>query len=205
MVVFELLPHGDDTLKLLTLAEKEELKHEIIACILKKWNEIEEQARKYQERKTEYRVKDGRIIDNLCYASAVVDVATGEGGIPEFAERIDFEEDEEKLLTTILLTVVEGERIYDRLESNIAHTCEKYGLKKVTYHGQEHLAIDTSQVQRYLLKDTMWHELDITKPLLRLSSTRRRETVKLSGKSRRAVLISWELVQNIMGELEENA
>ena len=200
MVVFELMPHGDNTLKLLTLVEKEELKHEIIACILKKWNEIEEQARKYQERKTEYRVKDGRIIDNLCYASAVVDVATGEGGIPEFAERIDFEEDEEEILKTILTTIVDDRPVYERLGFEDPST-EKYGIKKTRRkNGEEILVIDPKLVRRYLLKDTQYKDLDITAPLLRLTHSRKLQTVWVMKKPVRGIIIPWQLVKKLMEE-----
>ncbi|RKX52161.1 MAG: hypothetical protein DRP25_02895 [Thermotoga sp.] len=199
MVVFELLPHEDIKPQFLTLKEKEELRHQVIACMLKHWNEIEERAFEYLERKAEFNVKDGRIIDNFAYASALVDVATGEGGIPEFAERIDFEEDEEEILRAILFTIIENETLLHHLE-NHASLPHKYGVKKITRKdGSEALAIDPQQVRRYLLKDTQWKDMDITKPLLRLTENHKKESVWIGGKSTWAVVIPWETVKRVIG------
>lgn len=197
-VFFELLPHETKSPTFLTRIEKEELKHRIIASVIKHWNEIEAKAFEYQKNKTEYDVQDGRIIDNFMYAAALVDIATGEGGIPEFAQQIRFEEDEEKLLTTILTTVIENKQIYTHLINGNSETCEKYGLKKIYSHEEEYLAIYPKQVKRYLLKDTYWADLDISKPLLRLSAYKQKQTVKLNGKSQRAIIIPWNIVQQIM-------
>jgi len=210
-VFFELLPHGDNKPKFLSLAEKEELKHEIIASMLKKWSEIEQKASEYWEKKNEYKVKDGRVIDNIAYAAALVDIATGEGGIPEFAKQIDFEEDEERILRTILMSfppshfsVDRGITVIEYLESG-NNDIAKLGVKKFKRrNGKTFLAIDPERVKEELLKER-WQDLDITAPLLRLAESRRKEPVNMGKNATvRAVLIPWETVQRIMGKQDDD-
>jgi len=197
MVVFELLPHKDRS-RFLTSSEKEQLKHDIIASVMKHWCKIEEKAFDYQSRKADFHVLDGRIIDNFCYASALVDLATGEGGIPEFALNTEFEEDEVEILKAIFSAIVEGETIGEYLKRE-AEIIEKYGVKILRRNEEKFLAIDPTTARRYLLRDTSWRDLDITKPLLRLSDTRKKEVVKFKGRAVRAVVIPWHVIENIFG------
>jgi len=199
-IYFELLPPTNNQPKFWTSKEKFELRHRIIASVLKNWKEIEEKAEEYQRNKSKYEVQDGRIIDNFAYAAALIDVATGEGGIPEFAGKISFEEDEEKLLRTILSSLKEGKTMYEHLKDHAERLCENYGLKITKHNNKKYLAIYPDQVRRYLLNDTIWRDLGITPLLKRLSDSDTTVSVKMKGKSRRAILIPLEMVESIMEE-----
>ena len=198
MIVFELLPHTEKNPSLPTSSEKELLLHSIVASVIKNWEKIEEKAEEYRRRKRDYKVKDGRIVDNFAYSAALIDVAIGEGEIPEFAETVDFAEDEEEILRTILNTVVNDRTVYDWLTYG-NEAAEKFGVKKITKKdGSVHLVIEPKRVRRYLLKDTMWKDLNIAEPLLRLAPSRQKEATWIYGKTQRAILIPWEVVLSIV-------
>jgi hypothetical protein len=196
-VFFELTPPRD-TLKTYTTEEKIDVRHKIIAVMLKWWEKIEAKAKEYFEQRGNFEVQDGRIVDNFAYAGALLDIVTGEGGIPEFAQQTRWEEDEEELLADILNSRIEEETVYNMLMAE-ASTCERYGVKRVHHEGSSYLAVEPKMAKRYLLKDTKWREMEI-EPLLKRLSGQQKKPVKMDGRSVRAFLIPWDAVERLFGD-----
>jgi hypothetical protein len=195
MVIFELRPHENTNPRFLSLTEKEELRHEIIAAMLKSWPEIEARARHYFENKAAYGIEDGRIIDNLAYACALLDIADEERGeIPEWAYESETVEDEEELIAAILGSIIENQTVYEHLRHIDNEILEKYGLKYSIADQEEYLVIQPLAVRRHLLKDTEWKDADIASLLRRIGEEGR---AKLQKQAQRVIKISLKLINDI--------
>jgi AAA15 family ATPase/GTPase len=178
MAKFEMLPPKEKTLSLPTQIEWQELRRDIVRSMIDKWNEIEKVANEYRKTKGNYNVQDGRLIDNYAYAAAVVDLAGFEGGIPEYLSMQNFQEDEENILEAILTSKIRYINDFGQTEATIsealkedAKAVEDNGVKLI--NGKE-LAINVPIVQRYLLRDTIYRNLNIKEPLLRIAGAEMR-------------------------------
>jgi len=197
-ILFELRHPTRAQLRTLTHAEKEELAHKIIASMLKNWENIEKLAQEIIQRKGDYKetVQDGRVVDNLAYASALLETINPDWkGLPATENR--WIEDEKELLITIINSSDDEGNIVGQLLNEGSGT-EK-GVKWVEHRGKRLLAIVPDLVERYLLKDTKWkgRTNEIESLLRRVSDSKNKETVKMAGMSKRAYLISEEKLREL--------
>ncbi len=196
LALFEMGKYTNSTLHFPTVEEISQLRHLIISSVMPLWNEIETTASQYRKDKNLYTVQDGRLIDNYAYASALVDIAGFEGGMPSYINEITFAEDEQ----TILDTILESKIKYAEFEGNISEALvkendlEAFGLKPITHDKMKFLAIKPEVVVRQLLKDTRYKDMDISAVLERVPGALKSVVIKMNGRSTRCVLIPWEVL-----------
>jgi len=204
LATFILDPHDNESLHLPSKEEFALLRSEMVDAMLENWDKIENLASDYRQSKRELlkdkAILDGRIVDNYAYAAAVWNLCEpGTGGLPDYIEEIEVNQDEQELLDDILNSQISisgnNYAVSEVLSGQATFEVENYGVKIVnsSNDNKTYIAINPKSVVRHLLEDTRWRELDIASILLRYPGAIKKKA-KISGKSTNCVLIPYEEV-----------
>lgn len=204
-------------LEKIEIEESSKIAAEIVAAMIFQWDEIEQGAKNIAKRRKEIMNRipgvQIRTVDNFMYSSSVLNIATkATNDVPEWVNTIN-EDDGDKIMNTILSSLLRVDlnthTVGDCIEkangdsSNpFAKTLENQGIKHTTNNGIRYLALRSSNVVRFILKDTDYKEMDIQAPLSRIEGAISSHPVKFLGKQERCVLVPLAFV---MGEAMPNS
>ena len=211
LLEFELLPPDKRYPKIPNL-EGAHMRVDLVAAMLLHWEQIEQQAvfiENQEYRTSDGRLPDGRAIDNLSYAGALIKLATGkEFCFPTWME-MQTEDDGITILKTILNSVLDVPNDSNRPQKRTVAECidliatgsssknnadSAMKLSGLAYKNKA-LAIHPSTIlQRKLLKNTPFESLEIGDPLYRLPGSTRKQ-VSMKNNKHKCIVVDLRLIE----------